>query len=220
MVLDNNRFISSELAQITQMLEEHFRVALSANKIVRGAIVDWLEEGKKVDSEQLEKITELEEKGDSIKLAILDQLSKANALMQREDLLRLVNYNDKLIDGAEIACYHLAAVAGSWTPTGDLKSKIAKFIELFNDQITHQREAVRFLHINIEESIKKADEICRLEKQMDILQREIVSNLYSLELDLAVLLRFRDFVSMMEEISNFSEDAANTIRGLSLTLNT
>lgn len=220
MVLDNNRFISSELAQITQMLEEHFRVALSANKIVRGAIVDWLEEGKKVDSEQLEKITELEEKGDSIKLAILDQLSKANALMQREDLLRLVNYNDKLIDGAEIACYHLAAVAGSWTPTGDLKSKISKFIELFNDQITHQREAVRFLHINIEESIKKADEICRLEKQMDILQREIVSNLYSLELDLAVLLRFRDFVSMMEEISNFSEDAANTIRGLSLTLNT
>lgn len=220
MVLDNNRYISSELAQITQMLEEHFRVALSANKIVRSAIVDWLQEGKKVDSKQLEKITELEEKGDSIKLAILDQLSKANTLMQREDLLRLVNYNDKLIDGAEIACYHLAAVAGSWNPTGDLKSKIAKFIELFNDQITHQREAVRFLHINIEESIKKADEICRLEKQMDILQREIVSHLYSLEIDLAVLLRFRDFINMIEEISNFSEDAANTIRGLSLTLNT
>ncbi|MHA2378643.1 MAG: DUF47 domain-containing protein [Candidatus Thorarchaeota archaeon] len=220
MVLDNNRYLSSELAQITQMLEEHFRVALSAIKIVRGAIVDWLDEGKAVDPEQLEKITQLEEKGDELKLAILNELSKASTLMQREDLLRLVNYNDKLIDGAEIASYHLGAVAGSWNPEGDLKSKIAKFIELFIEQTTQQREAVRFLHINIEESIKRADEICRLEKEMDIIQREIVSLLYSLEVDLAVLLRFRDFINMMEEISNFSEDAANTIRGLSLTLNT
>ncbi|MFW9799066.1 MAG: DUF47 domain-containing protein [Candidatus Thorarchaeota archaeon] len=220
MVLDNNRYISSELAQITQMLEEHFRFALSANKIVRGSIIDWLEEGKPVDPEQLKKITELEEKADDLKLAILDELSKANSLMQREDLLRLVNYNDKLIDGAEIACYHLAAVAESWNPDGGLKDKITKFIELFIDQITHQREAVRFLHINIEESIKKAGEICRLEKEIDIVQREIVSILYSLGLDLPVLLRFRDFINMIEEIANFSEDAANTIRGLSLTLNT
>ncbi|MFQ5831116.1 MAG: DUF47 domain-containing protein [Candidatus Thorarchaeota archaeon] len=212
--------MSSELAHITQMLEEHFRFALSANKIVKGSIIDWLEEGKPVNPEQLKKITELEEKADDLKLAILNELSKANTLMQREDLLRLVNYNDKLIDGAEIACYHLAAVAESWNPDGGLKSKIAKFIELFIDQITHQREAVRFLHINIEESIKKADEICRLEKEIDILQRDIVSILYSLELDLPVLLRFRDFINMIEEIANFSEDAANTIRGLSLTLNT
>ncbi len=220
MVLDNNRFMSSELAQITQMLEEHFRFALSANKIVKGSIIDWLEEGESVDPEQLKKITALEEKADELKLAILNELSKANTLMQREDLLRLVNYNDKLIDGAEIACYHLAAVAESWNPDGGLKSKITKFIELFIDQITHQREAVRFLHINIEESIKKADQICRLEKEIDIVQREIVSILYSLKLDLPVLLRFRDFINMIEEIANFSEDAANTIRGLSLTLNT
>jgi len=220
MVLDNGRYMSSELANITKMLEEHMRAALSANKMIHSAMIDWLQEGKAIESADLDKVTKLEEKGDDTKRAILDELSKANSLMQREDLLRLVQYNDKLLDGAEIALYHLAAVIPSWNPDGGLKEKLSLYCKLFIDQVTTQREAVRFLSINIEESIKKADEICRLEKEIDILQRDIVSILYSLDIEITVLLRFRDFINMMEEISNFSEDAANTIRGLSLTLNT
>lgn len=219
MVIDNGRYMSSELGNITKMIEDHMRAALSANKMVQGAIIDWLDEGKNVDPESLEKITQLEEKADELKRAILNELSKANSLIQREDLLRLVHYNDKLLDGAEIALYHLAAVIPSWNPDGEIKEKLNKFFELFSDQITEQREAVRFLSLNIEESIKKADEICRLEKQIDTIQRDIVSILYSLDIKISTLLRFRDFINMMEEISNFSEDAANVIRGLSLTLN-
>ncbi|MHA2353602.1 MAG: DUF47 domain-containing protein [Candidatus Thorarchaeota archaeon] len=211
--------MSSELARLTQMFEEHFRLALSAIKIVRNAMVDWLEENKAVDPKDLKKITELEEKGDKLKRSILDELAKANSLMQREDLLRLVHYNDKLIDGAEIACYHLAAVINSWIPEGELKDSIAELGKLVTEEITQQREAVRFLSINIEESIAKAQEICRIEKEIDILQRKIVTLAYPLKIDLAVLLRFRDFINMMEEIANISEDAAITIRGLSLTLN-
>jgi predicted phosphate transport protein (TIGR00153 family) len=220
MVLDNGRYMSSELARLTQMFEEHFRLALSAIKIVRNAMVDWLEENKAVDPKDLKKITDLEEKGDDLKRSILDELSKANSLMQREDLLRLVHYNDKLIDGAEIACYHLAGVINSWTPEGELKESIAELGRLVIEEVTQQREAVRFLSINIEESISKAQEICRLEKEIDILQRKIVTLVYPLKIDLAVLLRFRDFINTMEEIANLSEDAAITIRGLSLTLNT
>ena len=41
MVLDNDRFLKSELSNITQMLEEHFRVALSASKMVANAVTDW-----------------------------------------------------------------------------------------------------------------------------------------------------------------------------------
>ncbi|NHI82984.1 MAG: DUF47 family protein [Candidatus Thorarchaeota archaeon] len=220
MVLDNDRYMSSELGNITKMIEDHMRSALSANKMVRSAIIDWLQDGKNVAPESLEKITQLEEKADELKQAILNELSKANSLMQREDLLRLVNYNDKLLDGAEIALYHLAAVTPSWTPDGEIKEKLNRFFELFSDQITEQREAVRFLSLNIEESMKKADAICRLEKQIDTIQRDIVSILYALDIKFSTLLRFRDFINMMEELSNFSEDAANVIRALSLTLNT
>ena len=103
MVLDNDRFMSSELGNITQMLDEHFRVAVSTNKIVVNAITDWLEGKKAIDKEELEKVTALEEKGDVLKRTILNELAKASSLMQREDLLKLVHYNDKAIDGAEIA---------------------------------------------------------------------------------------------------------------------
>ncbi|MFX0108966.1 MAG: DUF47 domain-containing protein [Candidatus Hodarchaeota archaeon] len=220
MVLDNDRFMSSELGNITQMLDEHFRIILSANKMVGNAVTEWLEEGSKISKADLQKITELEEKGDDLKRAILDELSKANSLMQREDLLRLVNYNDKLLDGAEIALYHLAAVAELWTPENEIKSKVSEFNRLQKEEVTQLREAVRFLSINIEESIKKADEICRTEKKIDIVQRDIIGIIYTSDLEVNIILRFRDFLNMMEDIANFGEDAANTIRGLSLTLNT
>ena len=220
MVLDNHRFMSSELANITQMLEEHFRVALSAIKIVSTAIVEWIEDGKKLRKKDLEKITALEEKGNDLKHGVLDELSKANSLMQREDLLRLIHYNDKLIDGAEIACFHVASIMESWVPNGELKDKVAKLGRLILSIATEQREAVRFLSINIEESIKKSDEICRIEKEIDILWRDIVSLLYPLDIPISTILRFRDFINTLEELSNLSEDAAIAIRGLSLTLNT
>jgi predicted phosphate transport protein (TIGR00153 family) len=219
MVLDNGRFISSELGNITQMLDEHFRVAVSANKIVVNSITDWLEGKKSIDKEELEKITALEEKGDALKRTILNELAKASTLMQREDLLKLVHYNDKSIDGAEIACYHLAAVVGQWTPDGDLKEKVTRLGTLMSSQVSAQREAVRFLSINMEKSMKHADEICKIEKQIDVVQRNIQSLLYPLEIPIAVMLRFRDFINMLEDMANFSEDAAIVIRSLSLTLN-
>ena len=219
MVLDNDRFMSSELGNITKMLEEHFRVAVSANKIVVNSITDWLEGKSSIDKEDLDKITALEEKGDSLKRTILNELAKASTLMQREDLLKLVHYNDKSIDGAEIACYHLAAVVSQWTPDGEMKEHVAQLGKLVSSQVTEQREAVRFLSINMEESTKHAEEICKIEKQIDVVQRKIVSLLYPLDIPIAVMLRFRDFVNLLEDMANFSEDAALVIRTLSLTLN-
>jgi len=201
------------------MIEEHFRAALSASKMVHNAVNDWLSGKSNITAEDLKAVTDLEEKGDDLKHTILIELAKANTLMQREDLLRLVHYNDKLADGAEWCMYHLAAIAPSWIPEDELKEKIAKMSELVIEEITQQREAVRFLSINMEESIKRADEICKLEKQVDVIQREIVTLLYPASIPIAVLLRFRDFINMMEDIANFGEDAAITIRTLSLILN-
>ncbi len=220
MVLDNGRFLTSELSNIAQMLEEHFRIAMSANRIVVNGLTEWLDSNKAIDSTELKKITEMEEKGDELKRQILIELAKANSLMQREDLLRLVHYNDKLVDGAEIAAYHLAATIGSWTPTGDLKTKIGEVGSAVLEIVTQQKEAVRFLSINMETSMKKADEICTIEKKIDVLMRDIFSLLYHTDIEVGTLLRFRDFLNMMEDMANFSEDAAITIRSLSLTLNT
>lgn len=220
MVLDNGRFLRSELSNITQMLEDHVRTAISAYKMVARTIDDWLGGAKQVDPAELTKITELEEKCDLLKRAILNELAKAHTLVQREDLLRLLHYNDKIADGSEWCLYHLASIVPEWAPSGELKEKVAALGELVTDEITNQREAVRFLSINMEESMKRADEVCRLEKSIDVIVREIVSLLYPAEMPFSVLLRFRDLLNMMEDIANFGEDAAITIRTLSLTLNT
>ncbi len=219
MVLDNDRFLTSELSNITQMLEEHFRAALSASKMVANAVADWLDGKSSITKEDLEKIAALEEKGDDLKRTILNELAKAHTLMQREDLLRLVHYNDKLTDGAEWCLHHLAAIVDKWTPEGELREKIRELSDSVMEEITQQREAVRFLSINMVESMKRADAICALEKKIDAIQRDIVSLVYSAQIPIGILLRFRDFINMMEDISNFGEDAAITIRALSLTLN-
>ncbi|NWF96663.1 MAG: DUF47 family protein [Candidatus Thorarchaeota archaeon] len=220
MVLDNGRYISSELAKMTQVLDEHFRIASSAIKVLSSAIANWLDDGKTVSPEDLAKMTEMEVKGDELKRTILNNLASANTLMQREDLLRLVHYNDKLIDGAEIACYHLAAITHVWRPEGKLREKVSELSTMILEIVSHQREAIRFLSINIETSIAKTDDICRTEKAIDAVMRDVWALLYPSKVPLEQILHMRDFVNVLEEIANFSEDAANTIRGISLTLNT
>ena len=219
MVLDRKRYLTQELANLTQMIEEHFRIALSANKIVANGLAEWLENKSPVSPDDRSKITALEETGDEIKRQILNELASANSIIHREDLLRLVHYNDKLVDGAEIACYHLAAVADSWVPEGELKKKLTEMGRLVLSIVSTQREAVRFLSINLENSLQQAAEICKIEKQIDTVQREVLALLYECGVEIEKLLHCRDFVNTLEEISNHSEDAAITIRSLSLTLN-
>ncbi|MCF2137480.1 MAG: DUF47 family protein [Candidatus Thorarchaeota archaeon] len=220
MVLDNGRFLTSELANVTQMLDEHFRAAFSAAKMVSSAVLQWMENGEVLGEDDLSKVTHLEEKGNELKRAILSELARANTLLQREDLLRLVHYNDKLIDASEIACYHLAAFMGSWKPEGTLKEKIVELGEKYLEIVTHQRKAIRFLSLDMEKALAKTYEICNVEKTIDVLMRDIWALLYPMKLPIEIILRVRDFVNALEEGSNFAEDASNTIRGLSLTLNT
>jgi predicted phosphate transport protein (TIGR00153 family) len=219
MVLDAKRYTTGELANVTQMVDEHFRLALSANKMLVSAMFAWLDEGKAITHEDLARSTEYEEKGNDIKRSILNALAAAHSLMQREDLLRLVNINDKLLDGAEIACYHLAAFMSEWVPDGELKRKVAELGQSYLDVVTESREAVRFLSINIESAIAKTTEICRIEKKIDSLMRDVWSLLYPSSIPIATIMRMRDFVNTLEEVTNICEDAANTILGISLTLN-
>jgi len=219
MVLDAKRYATGELANVTQMIDEHFRLALSTNKILASAIAAWLEESVAISESDLAKTTEYEEKGNDLKRAILVALAAAPSLIQREDLLHLVNFNDKLIDGAEIACYHLAAFMGQWIPKGNLKAKVAQLGQSILDIVTESREAVRFLSINIQNSLAKTNEVCKIEKEVDVLMRDVLSLLYPSPVPMPTMLRMRDFVNTLEEVSNLCEDIANTIRGISLTLN-
>lgn len=220
MVLDNGRFLRSELNNITQMVEEHLRTTMSAYKLVANAITAWIEGDPSINDDDLKRVTEIEEKADSLKSAIIHELAKANTLMQREDLLRLVHYHDKIADGSEWCLFHLKHIVPTWAPSGELREEISKCVKLLTSEITQQREAVRFLSMNMEESMKRADEVCRLEKEIDSVFRTIVTLLYPADIPLPVLLRVRDLLNMLEDIANFGEDAAITIRTLSLTLNT
>lgn len=201
------------------MIDEHFRLALSSTKVLVGAVLAWLDSGAVIGSGDLSTVTDYEEKGNEIKCQILDALAAAHSLMQREDLLRLVNLNDKILDGAEIACYHLEGFMRDWIPSDKLKDKVDELIHTYLNLVTESREAVRFLSINIETAMNKATEVCRLEKVIDSLMRDVWSLLYPSPIPLATMLRMRDFVNTLEEVSNFCEDIANTIRGISLTLN-
>jgi predicted phosphate transport protein (TIGR00153 family) len=193
---------------------------MSAYKLVANAITAWIDGEDSINKDDLKKVTEIEVKADSIKSTIINELAKANSLMQREDLLRLVHYHDKIADGSEWCLYHLDFIAPVWRPEGKLREQISKCCKLLTSEITQQREAVRFLSMNMEESMKRADAVCRLEKDIDVVVRKIMTLLYPAEIPLPILLRVRDLLNMLEDIANFGEDAAITIRTLSLTLNT
>jgi uncharacterized protein Yka (UPF0111/DUF47 family) len=108
---------------------------------------------------------------------------------------------------------------GQWIPEDDLKAKVAQLGQSILNIVTESREAVRFLSINIQNSLAKTNEVCRIEKEVDVLMRDVLALLYPSPVPMPTMLRMRDFVNTLEEVSNLCEDVANTIRGISLTLN-
>ncbi len=215
MAYDESKYRSSENTRIMELIKEHSRYSTQAVNELIQIIDEWIHNGKKIE-EHLKKLTDLEEKGNRLKKQILVDLSKATGLILREDFMRGVLNNDKLIDGAEIAGYNLSLLLDMWTPTGDFAEKILTYGDLLQKEVAKLRESTIMLTTNNNKAIEISDVVRDIEKQLDNMQREILHDIYKMDIPLKVLMQFKDFINAMEEIANYAEDSAENVLILAL----
>ncbi|MHA1582011.1 MAG: DUF47 domain-containing protein [Candidatus Baldrarchaeia archaeon] len=206
-----NPYANNEERKVLDIYQDHIRKVVTAVRELALMVEDWINNKWGTIERRLEKISSLEKEADEVKRALLDEVSRAATLIQREDLMRLSLIADEIADYADATSFRLSHLR-DWHPQGELADMFRELVEWVVKSVEKFREAVFMLPQNAEKAIKIAEEVDESERKVDTLQRTIVHVLYNLELEAKTLIKVIDFVEHIEEIADLAEDAADAVR--------
>lgn len=173
----------------------------------------FIEEGETEEVKRLtQQVHDLETDADTIRRKIIHSMIKEGFLLPntRRDFLTLLEYIDKVADYSEGALDYV--ILQSMDITEISKDKLKELLELTIKQYDLLEKAVELLFKNIDESFKLVAEIDNLESEVDIIERLLISRLSKRDdLDYGLKILYRDFITMIANISDKIEDAGDEI---------
>lgn len=184
----------------------------AANNAAAALLLDELCRNYQNPDQMVERIHDLEHKGDDISHRIYEQLNKVfMPPMDREDIIAITRALDDVIDYIHSAAdamyvYNIQQP----TPTAQGLAKI--IIACTEEVVRHipelrQRRTMPQLNAAV-------IELNRLENQADELLRQGLINLFHTPHDPREVVAWSKIYEMMEEVTDKSEDIADVLRGL------
>jgi len=179
-------------------------------------MMDYLVAGNHDEIEhELKNLLIIEEESIQIKKGLLDELSEAETMLNRDDLMRLVMSVAHLADSATGLGYRIQA-ASVWKPDLVSIEKMKSMMENVDTSIKLIKEAIFILTKNAAKAIEISKSIEAIERNVDKLQRDFVQHIYDQDLDFKTTLRIRDFIIRLEEISDIAANTADAVRILAV----
>jgi len=211
MSIDNEYENARQEMNALDNLQDYMRIVFSAIKELSVMLDEWFTGKTESLDKRLEKLTELESKAEELKRIILDKISEAEAMMHREDLMRLVMSVDEIVDVTEGTGYRLKAVS-NWNPAPEAKKILQEMMNKVIEIMSSLKTVIFILTQNAEQAIKGTEKISSIERDIDKIRRRIIDHVYSLDLDFRLVLRIRDLVNHIEEIADLTERVADSAR--------
>jgi predicted phosphate transport protein (TIGR00153 family) len=155
---------------------------------------------------QVQKIKDIEHKGDDMTHAVLIKLNQTFITpFDREDIHRLASSIDDVLDFINSAADRLINYKITNPPPAALK--LAEIILKQAQEIT---QGVRLLEKN-QHVLEHCVEINRLENDADTVTRAAISNLFDEEKDPIQLIKIKELLEVLELATDKAEDAANVL---------
>ncbi|MFW5998796.1 MAG: DUF47 domain-containing protein [Halanaerobiaceae bacterium] len=159
------------------------------------------------------KVHKLETEADTTRREIIHLLIEKSYLLPntRKDFLSLLEDIDKVADFSEAVLDYILLQDMDITNIG--KQKIEELLELTKKQFDLLKKAVKYLFEDIEKAFSLVIEIDKLESDVDNIERNLISRLSKQrdDLDLSLKILYRDFITMVANISDMIEDAGDEI---------
>ncbi|WXG42670.1 MAG: DUF47 family protein [Promethearchaeati archaeon SRVP18_Atabeyarchaeia-1] len=191
--------------------QDHCRKIVSAVKELSLLYDDWVEGEYKEAEDRLNRISRIEDEANKLKHELLDQLSKATTMVNREDLMRLALVIDEIADVAEGTGFRITAIH-DWKPDAGFKKEMQDLIEKLITATEKLRLSIFMLSENPAKSLEFADEIDAIEQDADKIQRRVGHSLYASKLEPKTLIMLKELVAHFEEMADTAERAADAIR--------
>ncbi len=158
--------------------------------------------------ELAEEIKKVEKEGNDVKLRIFDYLARVGeALMYREDWMRLILNLDGLLDYVDGISYRLSIAASKkWYPTPEVAEGFRRLLLLINMMLDKLKQALSLLSKDALKALELCNELEDLEGEVDERHREL--NLMLLESNVS----FSAFVVLYEVLERLETLADLAVR--------
>jgi len=174
---------------------------------------------KAVEQSQLQVLASENEAKEGRRV-IESEIAKVGAILaNREDFMRLVDDVDKIADLAEGISFRIV-----WLSKDNMRVKknVLKELHTMTESVlvavTRLREALLAVTLSAETFSNKIKETEDAEHRVDEMYRRIDLMILESDMKIAPLLLTREVAGMLEDVADKAEEAADTLRALSLAI--
>jgi predicted phosphate transport protein (TIGR00153 family) len=170
------------------------------------ALRDLLKDYKDV-TEGVQKVKDIEHKGDDLTHAVLIKLNQTFITpFDREDIHRLASSIDDVLDYVNSAADRLIMYKIKAVPNAAIE--LASIIVRQSDELS---KAVHLLEKNPQKILEYCVEVNRLENEADTVSRDAIGKLFDNEMNPIHLIKIKELLEVLETATDKAEDAANVL---------
>jgi len=207
--------LSRKEGKVDSLIEKHIEEVGQGLQAFKEALFAYLD-GDWEKFKQMAKVTDAKESdADAVRREVEDALYSGGYLsVYREDFSILVDLIDRMADDAERVADFLLIETPKVLPQwkGGLKQIAEKTLESF----FAFRKCFDSLYKDMKEAYSTTTQVHDVEREIDILQGDILHRIFQSDLSLVEKIHLRELVLKLGEISNSAENASDKVRGLTL----
>ncbi len=197
-----------------KLLFSHFEKIIEGNVIFREVLSVYYDKKCQMDEEMVEHVERIHKKeseADKVLFYFEEFLFEGNILPNlREDLIKMAEKNDKIIDKIE-------AVVDFFTlqkiqMAESLRSPMLEIIEETDQCLEGAQKALHAFFHDFPKTRQYAELVNRYEHNIDTMERKLILTIFSLDITLAEKILLREFVNMLADISDITEDMADGLQ--------
>ncbi len=207
--------------QAISMVLEHSKATVMAIELLDRCIIFSLQ-GKREDLVRSFEVLQLKEKeADLLKRKTIGELAKGDLpVSEREDLMRLARQIDDVIDWINETGRILVEFNLKDMPD-DVKATTSEMAHVIKSCVIKLDDCIEKLtDREFQDALKAADEVERLEEQMDGLYqrgRRSISGLTTKSVEIGQAILLSDFMESLENITDRCEDSCDEVRVIAVT---
>jgi predicted phosphate transport protein (TIGR00153 family) len=195
------------------MLQCHLALTVGAVEDLDKAVKAATENQEKEMRRHVERVAGNEKEADRLRRKVMDEISRGElSPTDREDLMNLVKRVDMVADWSRESTRVLAAVQMNQVPKTLQKASIA-MLERVKECVISLQRCINKMMTKPEEALKAADDVERLEEQVDDLHENALILLGKEEIQKAgTAVLISQLFEAIEMIADSCEDACDQVR--------
>jgi uncharacterized protein len=193
------------------VLEDEVRRVSDSGRVLREEFQALITNDKAAVKSSLERIKKAEEDVVTLRRSLIRELAAVGTLLvNREDLLRTAFTIEDVVGHINGIAFKLSQVRRSVLRTKKYKESLNELLNLLIEAISKQNDCVRALSINPDQSIETAGQIQRLESEIDMKHREMITEIMKSIRGFRDLMAMKDVIQAIEDASDAALRAADS----------